>query len=47
MVCCRVLTDAGSLVLSKARRTFAGEASNGVNAEELAVMLLGRTLIQI
>lgn len=42
-----VLTDAGSLVLSEARRTLAGEAPDGVDAEELTVMLLGWTLIQI
>lgn len=41
------LTDTGSLVLCEARRTLAGEASNGVDTEELAVMLLGRTFIQI
>ena len=45
--CCLVLTDAGSLVLGEARRTLAGEASDGVDAVELAVVLLGRTFIQI
>lgn len=41
MVSCLVLTDAGSLVLGEARGTLAGEASDGVDTEELAVMLLG------
>lgn len=34
-------------MLGEASGTLAGEASNGVNTEELAVMLLGRTLVQI
>lgn len=34
-------------MLSKARWTFAVEASNRVNAQELAVVLLGGTFIQI
>lgn len=41
------LTDAGSLVLREAGRALAGESSNGVNTEELAVVLLCRALIQI
>lgn len=47
MSSCVVLTDAGSLVLREAGGTLAGEASNGVDAQELAVMSLGRTFIQI
>lgn len=34
-------------MLCKAWRTLAGESSNGVDTEELTVMLLGRTLIQV
>lgn len=41
------LTDAGGLVLREARGAFASEASNGVDAQELAVVLLGGTLIDI
>lgn len=37
---CRVLTDTGSLVLCEARGTLAGEASDGVDTQELAVVLL-------
>ncbi len=44
---CLVLTNTGSLVLCETRRTLAGEASNGVETEELAIMLLGWTFIQI
>lgn len=42
-----IVVDAGSLVLCEAGGTLAGEASNGVDTEELTVMLLGRTFIQI
>lgn len=42
-----LLTDAGSVMLGEAGRTLAGEASDGVNAQELTVMLLGGTFIQI
>lgn len=40
-------TDAGRVMLGEARRTFAGEATDGVNTQELTIMLFGRTLIQI
>lgn len=36
-----LLTDAGSVMLGEARRTLAGEATDGVNAQELTVMLFG------
>lgn len=42
-----MLTNAGGLVLGEAWRTLASEAANGVDTKELAVMLLGWTLIQI
>lgn len=42
-----VVIDACCLVLSKSRGTLAGEASNGVHTEELAVVLLGGALIQV
>lgn len=42
-----LLTDAGGLVLREARRTFASEASNGVDTQELAVVLLSGTFINI
>lgn len=35
------------MVLGKSGRTFACEAANGVNTQELAVVLLGCTLIKI
>lgn len=41
------LTNASRLVLGKAWRTLAGEAPNGVDTEELTVVLLGRALVQI
>lgn len=41
------LTNAGSMVLGKSRRTFTCEATDGVNTQELAVVLLSRTLIKI
>ena len=41
------LTNAGSMVLGKSRRTFTCEAANGVNTQELAVVLLSCTLIKI
>lgn len=42
-----VVVDAGSLVLTEAGRTFAGEAPDGVDTEELTVVLFGGTLVQI
>lgn len=42
-----LLTNAGGLVLREARGAFASEASNGVDAQELAVVLLGGTFIDI
>lgn len=42
-----LLTDAGGVMLGEARRTLAGEATDGVNAQELTVMLFGRTFVQI
>lgn len=42
-----LLTNAGSVVLGKPRRAFAREATDGVNTQELTVMLLGCTLIEI
>lgn len=42
-----LLTDAGSVMLGEARRTLAGEATDGVNAQELTVVLFGQTFIQI
>lgn len=46
--CCGfLLTDTGSVMLGKARRTLAGEATDGVNAQELTVVLFGRTFVQI
>lgn len=41
------LTYACCLVLSEARGTFTGEATDGVDAQELTVVLFGRALIQI
>lgn len=35
------LTNTGSLMLREARGALAGEAPDGVDAQELAVMLLG------
>lgn len=35
------------MVLGKARRTFTSEAANGVNTQELTVVLLSCTLIKI
>lgn len=42
-----VFTNAGRMMLSEAWRTFAGEPTNGVDTQELTVMLFGGTLIQI
>lgn len=42
-----LLTNAGSVVLGKSRRAFACEATDGVNTQELTVMLLGCTLVKI
>lgn len=41
------LTDAGGLVLREASGALTGEAPNRVHTEELAVVLLGRALVQI
>lgn len=41
------LTNAGCVVLGKSRRTFTCETANGVNTQELAVVLLSCTLIKI
>lgn len=43
----RRLTDAGRVMLGEARGTLAGEATDGVNAQELTVVLFGGTLVQI
>lgn len=45
--CTLVVVDAGGLVLTEARRAFAGEAPDGVDTEELTVVLFGGTLVQI
>lgn len=45
--CALIVIDAGSVVLGKARRAFACEATNGVNTQELTVVLLGCTFIKI
>lgn len=37
---CYMLTHAGSVVLLKARRAFASEATDGVNTHKLAVVPL-------
>lgn len=42
-----LLTNAGSVVLGEPRRAFAREAADGVNTQELTVMLLGCTLVKI
>lgn len=42
-----LLTNAGSVMLGKPRRAFACEATDGVNTQELTVMLLGCTLVKI
>lgn len=42
-----LLTDAGSVMLGEAGGALAGEAADGVNAQELTVVLLGGTFIQI
>lgn len=41
------LTDAGSMVLGKSRRTFTREAADGVHTQELTVVLFGGTLVKI
>lgn len=43
----RGLTEAGLVVLGEAGGTAAGEGANGVDTEELAVVLPGGTLIQV
>lgn len=42
-----IVVDAGCVVLGEPRRAFAREATNGVHTQELAVVLLGCTLIEI
>lgn len=42
-----IVVDAGGLVLGEACRTLAGETADGVDTQELTVVLLGGTLIQI
>lgn len=34
-------------MLGESWRTFAGEPTDGVNTQELTIMLFGRTLVQI
>lgn len=41
------LTNAGRVVLGEARRALAVEAPDDVDTEELAVVLLGGTLVQV
>lgn len=36
-----ILTNAGGVVLGEARGTLAREAANGVNTQELTIMLFG------
>lgn len=43
----RLLTDAGSVMLGEAGGALAGEAADGVHAQELTVVLLGGAFIQI
>lgn len=45
--CALIIVDAGRLVLSEARGTFAGESPDSVDAEELTVVLFGGALVQI
>lgn len=42
-----VVINAGSVVLGKARRTFTREAADGINTQELAVVLFSCTLVKI
>lgn len=42
-----IVINAGSVVLGEPRRAFAREAADGVNTQELTVMLLGCTLVKI
>lgn len=42
-----LLTDAGSVMLGEAGGALAGEAADGVHAQELTVVLLGGTFIQV
>lgn len=42
-----IFTNAGCVMLGEARGTLASEATDGVNTQELTVMLFGRALIQI
>ena len=44
---CVCVTDAGGVMLGETRGTFAGEASDGIDTQELTVVLLGRTLVQV
>ena len=41
------LTDAGRVVLRETRWAFTGKASQRVGTQELAVVLLGGTLVKI
>lgn len=41
------LTDAGSVMLGETGGTFTGEPPQGVDTEELAVVLFGLTFIEI
>lgn len=47
VICMCEFTNAGSMMLGEAWRTFTGEPSDGVNTQELTVVLFGWTLIQI
>lgn len=42
-----LLTNAGRVMLSEAWRAFAVESSNNVHTQELAVVLLGGTFVQV
>lgn len=46
-VCMFVFTNAGRVVLGEARWTLAREPTDGVDAQELTVVLLGGAFIQI
>lgn len=45
--CALIIVNAGRVVLSEAWGTFAVESSNNVHTQELAVVLLGGTFIQV
>lgn len=42
-----MFTNAGGVMLSEARRTLAREATDGVDTQELTIMLFGRTFVKI